>query len=140
MYAALPLLQIFDFLDVDGLGSIDLVAIMGAAPDWLDDLDDEVGEKGKSGWALVRQLGTGDKGGCEGMATQGIDLRPWAAEHAGQQPVSPAAGGVCWAVDAQCRLLLSSSHAAASLCLLFVGACGPGGSSAAAAEACAEAQ
>ena len=34
--------QIFDFLDVDGLGSIDLVATMGAAPAWLDDLDDEV--------------------------------------------------------------------------------------------------
>ena len=36
------LLQIFEFLDVNGLGSIDLVAIMGSAPDWLDDLDDEV--------------------------------------------------------------------------------------------------
>lgn len=34
--------QIFDFLDVNGLGSIDLVAIMGEAHEWLDDLDDEV--------------------------------------------------------------------------------------------------
>lgn len=35
-------MQIFEFLDVDGLGSIDLVAIINAAPEWLDDLDDEV--------------------------------------------------------------------------------------------------
>lgn len=34
--------QIFDFLDVDGLGAIDLVAIIGSGPEWLDDLDDEV--------------------------------------------------------------------------------------------------
>jgi hypothetical protein len=34
--------QIFEFLDVDGLGSIDLVATISASPDWLDDLDDEV--------------------------------------------------------------------------------------------------
>lgn len=34
--------QIFDFLDVDGLGSIDLVAVIGSGPEWLDDLDDEV--------------------------------------------------------------------------------------------------
>lgn len=34
--------QIFDFLDVDGLGSIDLVAIIGSGPEWLEDLDDEV--------------------------------------------------------------------------------------------------
>lgn len=34
--------QIFEFLDVDGLGSIDLVATISSAPEWLDDLDDEV--------------------------------------------------------------------------------------------------
>lgn len=39
-------MQIFDFLDVDGLGSIDLVAIMGAGHEWLDDLDDEVRSTG----------------------------------------------------------------------------------------------
>jgi hypothetical protein len=37
-------MQIFEFLDVDGLGSIDLVATISASPDWLDDLDDEVRE------------------------------------------------------------------------------------------------
>lgn len=34
--------QIFDFLDAEGTGSINLVAIMDAAPEWLDDLDDQV--------------------------------------------------------------------------------------------------
>lgn len=54
--------QIFDFLDVDGLGSIDLVATMGAAPDWLDDLDDEVrgGQRG-SGLPVTGEGSRGSK-------------------------------------------------------------------------------
>lgn len=48
------LTQIFDFLDVDGLGSIDLVAIMGEAHEWLDDLDDEVCSLGRGGRGFKR--------------------------------------------------------------------------------------
>jgi hypothetical protein len=40
---ATPPSQIFEFLDADGLGALNLVAVMGEGPEWLDDLDDEVG-------------------------------------------------------------------------------------------------
>lgn len=38
----LVFLQIFEFLDQDGLGRLNLVALMSVMPEWLDDLDDEV--------------------------------------------------------------------------------------------------
>ncbi len=38
-------LQIFDFLDQEGLGRINLVALTTVMPEWLDDLDDEVGNR-----------------------------------------------------------------------------------------------
>ncbi len=34
--------QIFEFLDQNHEGSVDLAALMESAPQWLDDLDDEV--------------------------------------------------------------------------------------------------
>jgi hypothetical protein len=40
------LLQIFDFLDQDCLGSFNLVALLASTPEWLDDLDDEVRGRG----------------------------------------------------------------------------------------------
>jgi hypothetical protein len=39
-------LQIFDFLDQDCLGSFNLVALLASTPEWLEDLDDEVGRLG----------------------------------------------------------------------------------------------
>lgn len=50
------LLQIFDFLDQEGLGSFNLVALMNSVPEWLDDLDDEVRRAGGMAWGL--QTGT----------------------------------------------------------------------------------
>jgi hypothetical protein len=59
----LLLLQIFDFLDQDCLGSFNLVALMASTPEWLDDLDDEVN--------LIGRART--EGGCS-MGQQSISV------------------------------------------------------------------
>jgi hypothetical protein len=40
-------LQIFEFLDQDGLGSFNLVSLIMQQPEWLNELNDEVGVIGQ---------------------------------------------------------------------------------------------
>eukprot|EP00879_Flechtneria_rotunda_P016181 GHRR01016925.1.p1 GENE.GHRR01016925.1~~GHRR01016925.1.p1 ORF type:complete len:770 (+),score=302.29 GHRR01016925.1:355-2664(+) len=89
--------QIFDFLDQQGLGSFNLVELMAAAPDWVNELDEEICEDLQAAAKLLskRSLKHTDSNKSDAssifMPPPPLDISEAAAE-SDSAPTTPSSG------------------------------------------------